>query len=193
MPSLVPSLRPMSKAEYDGWRDGVVADFTDELVATGVCEPEAADTAQRTLEAWLPGGMRTPDNLLWTARVGSERIGMLWLALDRKADGIEAIVRDLYVEDVLRRRGRGRLILERAEQEARERGADVLTFGFFASNLAARAMCESLGYRVASVTMRKPLTAPTPRARTEQGPLGEPGRPQDAPVSPLPDVVPVAR
>ena len=151
-------LAVMSRAAYAGWRDGLLGDFADELVATGVPEVDASDQAEQTFDRLLPEGARTPDNFLWTVMEGAASIGVVWMHLRVRTSSIDAIVRDLHIEDRARRQGRGRAVVELVEREARARGADALSMRFFGGNIAAQTLCESLGFRVSSITMRKQLT-----------------------------------
>jgi GNAT superfamily N-acetyltransferase len=62
---------------------------------------------------------------------------------------MEPWIRDLWVAPEQRRRGVGRALMERAEQELKARGFDSLWFdtGIGESYAAARTLYEDMGYR----------------------------------------------
>jgi ribosomal protein S18 acetylase RimI-like enzyme len=64
----------------------------------------------------------------------------LWTA------GLECYLAELYVVPSLRGQGRGRALMEATLELARERGADYIELNTGDSDIAARALYESLGF-----------------------------------------------
>jgi ribosomal protein S18 acetylase RimI-like enzyme len=62
------------------------------------------------------------------------------------ADGLECWLAELYVEPGQRRRGFGRGLLEASVAEARKRGAKWIELGTEDTDVAARALYESMGF-----------------------------------------------
>ncbi len=62
------------------------------------------------------------------------------------SDGLSCYLEELYVVPDLRGQGIGRVLLERAMEVARERGADFMDLGTSEDDVAARALYEKLGF-----------------------------------------------
>jgi ribosomal protein S18 acetylase RimI-like enzyme len=60
--------------------------------------------------------------------------------------GLECYLAELYVAPPRRGQGRGRALMDRALQVARDRGADYMDLGTSEDDVAARALYESLGF-----------------------------------------------
>jgi ribosomal protein S18 acetylase RimI-like enzyme len=61
-------------------------------------------------------------------------------------ESLECYLAELYVVPASRRRGLGRALMEAAIELARRRGADYMDLGTSESDVAARALYESLGF-----------------------------------------------
>jgi len=156
-------LTPMTRAEFAAWRDGAQGDLADELVAVGVEEAAAGSRASSMLSDLLPDGLETKNHHLWTARRGHEQVGVVWFSLCERVGGTEAVVHDVLVEAPWRGLGLGRELMESIEAFVRDEGATSVVFRIFGHNRAGKTLCESMGYQVASTTMRKSLGAAHPR------------------------------
>ena len=65
-------------------------------------------------------------------------------------------IQNLYVEPVVRNQGLGTALLERAEADLRERGAEVITVEAMAANAGARRLYHRLGYEAHRIEFEKP-------------------------------------
>lgn len=95
-------------------------------------------------EKTFRGLMRRPSAALMVAEVDG-RVGgylVMWFAAD------EAEIGDLAVSPELRRRGIGRVLVERAVEEARSRSATGIFLEVRASNEDARRMYDDAGFLV---------------------------------------------
>ena len=64
---------------------------------------------------------------------------------------------DIEITEAFRGRGIGRRVMGMAEDCARQRGANEIGLSVFADNVAARRLYDDLGYREASLRLRKVL------------------------------------
>ena len=88
--------------------------------------------------------------------VDGDKVGHLWIGPRAPDDDDHWWVWDIEVDEAWRGRGLGRAAMELAEREARGRRCIEIGLTVIADNRARR-LYESLGYREASVRMRKPL------------------------------------
>ncbi|MEV0808765.1 GNAT family N-acetyltransferase [Micromonospora sp. NPDC050200] len=151
-------LDPMTDEQYLRYRERAEVDYADNIAASGAMPlPEARRKAREDYARLLPDGLRTEGHRLWTAYDGDDEVGVLWLHLERRSDGLHAFGYDFEVRADLRRRGYGRAAILAAEQVCRELGVVSVGLSVFGFNSGARALYEQMGYEVTAVQMRKRL------------------------------------
>ena len=156
-------LVPMTPAQFETYLNQVLPEYAEANVREGRWEPETAlDRSRAQLDQLLPQRQATPDHSFWTVEAGapSTTVGHLWLAVRQPPGGRTAFVYDLAIDPDHRRHGYAAATLRAAEAMAKAAGADRIDLHVFASNVGAVALYERLGYRPASLLMRKPLPAP---------------------------------
>lgn len=153
-------LVPMRPASYPAWLEAAIADYAEDNVASGRWPAAGAVARSRAdFASLLPRGLATPDNHLFEilVRDGGPVAGFLWLAIERRDEGISGFVYDIKISPGYRRQGHASRALTALEAVASAQGATSLGLHVFAFNAGARALYERLGYRVASLNLRKPL------------------------------------
>lgn len=151
-------LRPKSAEEFASWQDRSVQSYAQEFVDSGfLTEQEARNRAAEDFAKLLPSGLQTPGHDVFTAVDGDEVVGTLWLSFTVRARGLEAFVYEVTVDPAHRGRGYGRSIMEAGHAWCRDRGAVAVGLNVFGHNAPARALYESLGYRVVSTAMKLDL------------------------------------
>ena len=137
-------LQDMSEAAFDEFYAALVRDYADELHAAGMSR-EAADEQSRTQSAQLmPDGVESTGQEFFTAEVGEECVGHLWISTERPM----AFVYDVVVDEDQRRKGYGAAIMNAGARWCREHGHFALGLNVFAHNPGARALYDKLGYVV---------------------------------------------
>ena len=157
---LMPELRlePMTSQEYATYRRSGEVSYASNIAASGALPmPEARRKAAEDYQRLLPAGMGTPGHRLWTAYEGEDPVGVLWLHLEEKSDGLHAFGYDFEVRQELRGKGYGRAMMLAAERTCGKLGVVSVGLSVFGSNLAARSLYEELGFEVTAVQMRKRL------------------------------------
>ncbi|SCL19320.1 Acetyltransferase (GNAT) family protein [Micromonospora nigra] len=151
-------LEPMTEERYDRYREVGEEKYAEHIASSGTLPPqEAREKARADYVSLLPDGFHTAGHHFLTAYDGDDEVGILWLHLERKSDGVHAFGYDFEVREELRRRGHGRAIAEAAEVYCRERDVVAMELNVFGDNTAARALYEQLGYEPTSIKMRKRL------------------------------------
>jgi ribosomal protein S18 acetylase RimI-like enzyme len=90
----------------------------------------------------LAGG----DTVVVLGGAGPDGLGVLRFRASIWSDGLECYLAELYVKPLLRGRGLGRAMMEKAMEVARARGADYMDLGTSEDDVAARKLYESLGF-----------------------------------------------
>lgn len=148
----------MTDEQYRLYRQQAEASYAQNIAASGAMPlPEAQEKAQQDYSELLPDGLCTKGHRLWTAYDGDVEIGVLWLQVERKSDGLQAFGYDFEVRPELRRKGYGRAIMRAAEKVCRELGVVSVGLSVFGSNLGARTLYEQMGFEVTAIHLRKRL------------------------------------
>jgi len=151
-------LRPLTEDEYPAFRARSHEDYVGEIQRNlGVSEAAAREKADADFERFLPDGLATVDHFLYAITADGERVGELWVGLNRKADGIEAFGYDFWVRPDLRDAGIGRRAMQLAAAEAKELGAIRLALNVFGENERALHLYRSFGFEVGSINMVMPI------------------------------------
>ncbi|MGJ9421926.1 GNAT family N-acetyltransferase [Aeromicrobium sp. CF3.5] len=148
----------MSSEHFRAYRAVAERAYADNIVTAGMLPaPEALQKAVADFDGLLPEGVDTADQLFWRALDGDRDVGMLWLALTEKSDGLHAFGYDFQVTTEQRRQGYGRAIMVAAEEICRERGVVEIGLSVFGFNTGARALYEQMGFEVTIQQMSKRL------------------------------------
>lgn len=104
--------------------------------------------------------LNRPGNQVVIAETAAgERVGLLWLGVNRNlvTGEEEAWIYNVSVAAEHQGRGIGRLLMEHAEELARDAGFDTLGLMVSSHNDRARALYEKLSFRATNILMRKKL------------------------------------
>jgi GNAT superfamily N-acetyltransferase len=153
----------MSAERFITYRAALAADYGRNIAESGAMpEREAMAKGEADIARLLPDGIDSEGHLLLTAYDGDAEVGLLWLHLEKKSDGLHAFGYDFSVREDLRRGGYGRAIMVAAERECRERGVVSVGLSVFGFNVGAQALYEQMGFEVTAVQMRKRLQPAAP-------------------------------
>ena len=152
------SIRPMTDAEYEVWRQQSIATYAQDItLATGLSVQEATRRAAAQERISLPQGLDTTGHwLLQVLDSEGVSVGTMWIG-PHPIWSNGAYVYDLRIDSRRRGEGLGRAAMRLAERVAIGAGYTELTLSVFAFNGAARALYDSLGYRVVASQMSKTL------------------------------------
>ncbi|GAA1797661.1 hypothetical protein GCM10009835_14750 [Planosporangium flavigriseum] len=151
-------LKPMTAARYQAYRLAAEVDYAHNIAASGATpESEAREKAREDFGRLLAEGLDTPGHHLWVAYDGEEEVGVLWLHVEQRSDGLHAFGYDFSVRRDVRRHGYGRAIVVAAEQVCREMGVVSVGLSVFGFNLGARSLYEQMGFEISAIQMRKRL------------------------------------
>jgi ribosomal protein S18 acetylase RimI-like enzyme len=158
VPELPPEavVRPLTAAEYPGWRTAEAESQVGRWLERGMAPEEARGRACADHDALLPSGHATPDVALRVLEHAGAAVGTIWVAL-RPLIATGAYVYSVTVAPEHRGRGHGRTLMLVAERECRAAGLRTLGLHVFAWNEVALRLYESLGYRPTAYHLRKPL------------------------------------
>jgi ribosomal protein S18 acetylase RimI-like enzyme len=148
----------MTDEQYRAFREHAEDGYAQQIAESGsMAWEDAVEKASQDYQRLLPKGLATPDQFLYAAYDGPAEVGILWVSLETKSDGVHGFVADVEVHENFRRQGYGRAIMLAAEDTVRARGALTMGLNVFGTNTSARSLYEQLGYETTSAQMRKRL------------------------------------
>jgi ribosomal protein S18 acetylase RimI-like enzyme len=151
-------LEPMTEEQYRAYREFAEEDYAGNIAKSGAMSlADAVEKSAADFGRLLPKGLATPDHFLWTGYDGDVEVGVLWLRIEPKPDGLHAFGFDFWVQPDLRRRGYGRAMMAAAERICRERGVVSVGLSVFGFNAGAQSLYEQMGFEVTAIRMSKRL------------------------------------
>lgn len=148
-------LRLLTSDEYDKYLEKSIKNYADELVKSGISDEEKSiSVSKKTFFSLLPDGLKTKDNYLYFTYYHEELVGFIWYGFRNKE---QAFIYDFYIEENMRRKGFGKMVITACEEDARKKGAKSIGLHVFGHNKAAIALYESLDYIPTSIQMKKEL------------------------------------
>lgn len=149
------------------WPQFFELELSTQLDALGESTEEERATLRERFSALLDvkmgfsrKGFRRPGAQLWVLQGdGGEYLGHLWLTQrDDSRTGTPTLqVTTMGIVREWRGRDLGRLLMQKAEQEARERGIDIVALEVAGNNRRARDLFKDLGYETVRRTMQRRL------------------------------------
>src|SRR5438105_10426891 len=161
----MPRLRPYAPRD---WAQFTALELATQLDSLGESTEEERAIFKERFPALLDvkmgftrNGFRRPGAQLWVLEKDSTYLGHLWLTeRDDARHGTPTLqVTTLGIVREARGKNYGRLLMQKAEQEARARGIEVIALEVAGNNRRARDMFKDLGYETVRRTMQKRLRA----------------------------------
>jgi ribosomal protein S18 acetylase RimI-like enzyme len=162
----MPTLRPY---EPKDWPHFLALEMETQLDSLGDSTEHERETLRERFAALLDvkmgfgkKGFRKPGAELWILEEESRYVGHLWLTLrDDARHGTPTLqVTTMGVVREGRGKNYGRLLMQKAENAAREKGIEVIALEVAGNNRRARDMFKDLGYETIRRTMHKRLRQP---------------------------------
>jgi ribosomal protein S18 acetylase RimI-like enzyme len=162
----MPHLRPYAPKD---WSRFVELELETQLDSLGDSTEQERDIFKERFTALLDvkmgfsrNGFRRPGAQLWVLEGDEGKyLGHLWLSeRDNPRHGTRTLqVTTLGIVREGRGKNYGRLLMQKAEQEAKERGIEVIALEVAGNNRRARDLFRDLGYETIRRTMHKRLRA----------------------------------
>jgi ribosomal protein S18 acetylase RimI-like enzyme len=159
---MTPTIRfvPFTDVDFQAWLSQAIPSYALTNVEDGRWTlAESIDKSREAHALLLPQGLGTPGQFFVRLQAGDTGadVGSLWWSEADKADGKEAYIYNIEIEEHARRRGFGRAALLELERLVRERGLHQLSLHVFGHNHGARRLYDELGFEPTSITLRKIL------------------------------------
>lgn len=149
----------MTQPEFDAFLARSIPEYAADNVRAGYwAESEALERSRKEFERFLPQGLQSPDNYLFTVYDDGTPVGVIWMKANLERPIKSGFIFELYIDESQRGRGYGKQAMLLIEEQARALGLESLGLHVFAVNEMARNLYERVGYEVTSLNMAKKLT-----------------------------------
>jgi ribosomal protein S18 acetylase RimI-like enzyme len=131
----------------------------DHVLAGNWSAGEAMVKAKAQFDQLLPQGFDTPDHSFYEVHDPSgTSVGAVWFGIVGVGEAKAGYVYNIRIRPQQQRKGYGKAALLALEALAAHMRLPALRLNVFGHNPGAEALYRSLGYKVTSSTMRKPLS-----------------------------------
>ncbi len=152
-------LRAMDPDEFPDYRLWQIESYAAEKVAAGRCSPEEAMLESlEEVASLLPDGLNSEGHVIFVAELRSERIGTIWVNINKEFEVPRAFGVDIEIEQSFRGQGLGRELMYATRSECRKLGARGFALSVFGHNSIARNLYESFGFVVTETLKKRALT-----------------------------------
>lgn len=149
----------MTQPEFDAFLARSIPEYAADNVRAGYwAESEALERSRKEFERFLPQGLQSPDNYLFTVYDDGTPVGVIWMKANLERPIKSGFIFELYIDESQRGKGYGKQAMLLIEEQARALGLESLGLHVFAVNDVARNLYERVGYEVTSLNMAKKLT-----------------------------------
>lgn len=151
--------REMTQDQFDDYLPYYLVSYAQNLCRAGQVASieQARNLAEASVKRFLPNGLNTNFQYLFSIYLEESLIGYLWFGIIPSLSQENFYVFDIEIKAAFRRRGFGRKAMEFCEAQAASKGARVLSLNVWAFNHSARQLYSSLGYRESAINMAKTI------------------------------------
>lgn len=153
----MPSIRPVTDAEYEAWMEVAIPAYAADKVASGAwTEDTALEQSRQEHLNLLPKGTDTPDNYLFAIEdTSGQQVGFLWFAAQQRGKGRVAYVYSVEVIAAHQRQGHAYRAFKDLESEVARLGLEGIALHVFGHNKIAQALYAKLGYEPTNINLYK--------------------------------------
>ncbi|MBA3945586.1 MAG: GNAT family N-acetyltransferase [Herpetosiphonaceae bacterium] len=153
-------LRPMTEAEFEGWRPESLEGYAQERARNlGAPLEEQWVEAERQYAELLKDGVYTNGHWLWMVTLDTgEVVGNLWVRI--AGDGTSAFIFGIDIDEAQRGKGYGKQTLDALEAELKSLGVTRIGLNVFSDNVVATHLYQKQGYRTTNSNFKPVLRPP---------------------------------
>ena len=151
------TLQAMSPEDIGPWLEQSRADHIADRVDTGEDPETAGRTTNAASDRLFPGGLPAPGQFVFLVTEDGLPVGSVWIGAGQDGPPDVWFLWSIEIDVAARGHGLGRQAVRLVEDFARKSGATKLELNVFGNNSVARALYESLGYRITTIQMSKLL------------------------------------
>lgn len=145
-------LEPMQQDDFDRFLEIEIRDYAKEHVRNGNWPEEGSlERSRKEFDHYLPDGLHSKDQYVWSIIDGENKIGALWVQVkDRKA-----FIFDFVIDETFRGKGYGKQALAAMDEKLKSLDAYSVELHVFGDNITAQELYKKMGFHITGMHMRK--------------------------------------
>lgn len=154
------ALKPMTRAEYEDYRQHSIPNYARNKVESGEwAEETSMEQAAEVYDELLPDGVDTPGHYLFQIidEWDEVPVGVIWIASRDRAGQQAAYIYDVFIKPEYQSKGHASRAIKAVQDKALDMGLPGIGLHVFGHNENARRLYEKLGYEPVNVFMYKRL------------------------------------
>jgi ribosomal protein S18 acetylase RimI-like enzyme len=147
-------LEPIEQEDFERFLEREIRGYAEEHVKNGNWPTEGAlERARKECEHYLPDGIHSKDQYIYSILDDVQKIGFLWVQVkDRRA-----FIFDFVIEEVFRGKGYGKQALAAVDDKLRSMNVETVELHVFGDNIAAQELYKKAGFKISGIHMNKKL------------------------------------
>ena len=148
-------LEALQQDDFERFLEREVRGYAEDHVRNGNWPADGAlERSRKEFEFYLPDGLHTQDQYLWSLVDDSNRkIGVLWVQVkDQKA-----FIFDFVIDEEFRGQGFGKQSLAAMDEKLKSMDVDSVGLHVFGDNITAQELYKKAGYQITGIQMKKTL------------------------------------
>lgn len=147
-------LEPLQQEDYEQFLEREIRNYAEDHVRNGNWPSEGAlERSRKEFEHYLPEGVHSKDQYLWSILDGENKIGVLWVQVkDRKA-----FIFDFVIDEEFRGKGFGRQAMAAMDETLKSMDVESVALHVFGDNVTAQELYKKMGFKITNINMKKDL------------------------------------
>ena len=147
-------LEPLQQDDFERFLERGIREYAEDHVRNGNWPAEdALERSRKEFEHYLPEGIHSKDQYLWSIQNGDDKIGVLWVQVrDRKA-----FIFNFVIDEEFRGKGFGKQALVALDEKLKSLNVESVALHVFGDNVNAQELYKKMGFKTVSINMKKDL------------------------------------
>ena len=148
------TLQPLEQEDFDRFLEQEIRGYAEDHVRNGNWPAESAlERSRQAFEHYLPDGIHSKDQFLYSIVDDHTKIGVLWVQVkDQKA-----FIFDFVIDEAFRGKGYGKQALIAMDEKLISMGVESVGLHVFGDNITAQELYKKMGYQITDIQMKKDL------------------------------------
>ena len=147
-------LEPLQQDDFERFLERGIREYAEDHVRNGNWPAEdALERSRKEFEHYLPEGIHSKDQYLWSIQNGDDKIGVLWVQVrDSKA-----FIFNFVIDEEFRGKGFGKQALVALDEKLKSLNVESVALHVFGDNVNAQELYKKMGFKTVSINMKKDL------------------------------------
>lgn len=147
-------LEPLQQEDFERFLARGIREYAEDHVRNGNWPAEGAlERSRKEFEHYLPEGIHSKDQYLWSIQNGDDKIGILWV----QVKDLKAFIFNFVIHEEFRGKGLGKQALLALDEKLKSMNVETVALHVFGDNVNAQELYKKMGFKIVSINMKKDL------------------------------------